>query len=97
MNWLTKNDFELLAQPKRFALDEVALKASFLALQKVTHPDNFVNAGDSEKRIALQLATRVNEAYTRLQSPVTRAQYLCELGGVAIAADQHRHAKRVFN
>jgi molecular chaperone HscB len=51
------------------------------------HPDRFAAAGDAERRIAMQLATRANEAYRTLADPGRRAAYLCELHGVALNAE----------
>ena len=49
---------------------------------RAAHPDRFVNATDAEKRVAMQWATRANEAYQTLKNPQKRARYLCELNGV---------------
>jgi molecular chaperone HscB len=86
MDLLRKNDFELFSIPQQFALDEAAVTAAFLKLQLITHPDRFASATDAEKRVSLQLTTRVNEAYQRLKSPLDRASYLCELNGAPINA-----------
>lgn len=87
MNLLTRNDFQLFSLPQQFTISEAALTESFLKLQSVSHPDRFVSGTDSERRLSLQLATRVNEAYQRLRHPLSRARYLCELAGVAIDAE----------
>ena len=87
MNLLTRNDFQLFSLPLQFTISEAALTESFLKLQSVSHPDRFVSGTDSERRLSLQLATRVNEAYQRLRHPLSRARYLCELAGVAIDAE----------
>jgi molecular chaperone HscB len=46
------------------------------------HPDRFAAASQAEQRVSMQLATRVNEAYQTLKSPVRRAGYLLHLKGV---------------
>jgi molecular chaperone HscB len=46
------------------------------------HPDRFAGASQAEQRVSMQLATRVNEAYQTLKSPLTRAGYLLQLQGV---------------
>jgi molecular chaperone HscB len=48
-------------------------------VQNRVHPDKFVSATDAEKRVAMQWATRANEAYQTLKNPQQRAQYMCEL------------------
>src|SRR5207248_8819010 len=45
------------------------------------HHDRFAAATQSEKRVAMQWATRANEAYRTLCDPVERARYLLQLKG----------------
>lgn len=78
---LSDSDFDIFGLPCQFELDSAALSASYLRLQSQTHPDRFANAGSHEKRLAVQWATRINEAYKRLQNPMERAIYWCELNG----------------
>jgi molecular chaperone HscB len=79
---LSDNDFDIFGLPCQFELDSAALSASYLRLQSQTHPDRFSNSNAQEKRLALQWTTRINEAYRRLQNPMERAIYWCELKGV---------------
>ncbi|MCQ8897285.1 Fe-S protein assembly co-chaperone HscB [Limnobacter humi] len=85
---LSDSDFELFGLPARFSLDKEALSKAYLRLQNQTHPDRFANASAQEKRLAVQWATRINEAYKRLQNPLERAIYWCELQGEAPRAQQ---------
>ncbi|MEQ9106870.1 MAG: Fe-S protein assembly co-chaperone HscB [Limnobacter sp.] len=78
---LSDSDFDIFGLPCQFKLDSAALSASYLRLQSQTHPDRFANSGSQEKRLAVQWATRINEAYKRLQNPMERAIYWCELNG----------------
>ena len=78
---LSDSDFDIFGLPCQFELDSAALSASYLRLQNQTHPDRFANSSAQEKRLAVQWATRVNEAYKRLQNPMERAIYWCELHG----------------
>lgn len=78
---LSDSDFAIFGLPCQFELDSAALSASYLRLQSQTHPDRFANASAQEKRLAVQWATRVNEAYKRLKNPMERAIYWCELNG----------------
>jgi molecular chaperone HscB len=87
MDLLRKTDFELFSLEPKFRLDAEALSASFLKLQMLTHPDRFAAGTDSEKRLSLQLTTRINEAYQRLKEPLSRGRYLCELRGALIQAE----------
>jgi molecular chaperone HscB len=87
MDLLRKTDFELFSLEPRFHVDAEELNASFLKLQMLTHPDRFAAGTDSEKRLSLQLTTRINEAYQRLKNPISRGRYLCELGNVPVQAE----------
>lgn len=79
---LNQNHFELFGLPARFAVDAAALEARYHELQREVHPDRFAAAADAERRVSMQLATRVNEAYQTLKSPLRRAVYILKLRGV---------------
>lgn len=79
---LTRNHFELFGLPPRFAIDAAALEDAYRALQRAVHPDRHAASDDASRRIAMQLAARVNEAYRTLGEPVARARYLLSLKGV---------------
>ncbi len=84
-----QNHFELFNLPARFDIDMAALDAAYRDVQARVHPDRFVNAGGTEKRVAMQWATRANEAYQTLRNPQQRAQYLCELNGVDLRTESN--------
>jgi molecular chaperone HscB len=79
---LNQTHFELFGLPVRFTVDAAALEARFHELQCEVHPDRFAAAADTERRVSMQLATRVNEAYQTLKSPLRRAVYILQLRGV---------------
>jgi molecular chaperone HscB len=79
---LNQNHFELFGLPAVFAVDTAALEARYHELQREVHPDRFAAAPDAERRVSMQLATRVNEAYQTLKSPLKRAVYILQLRGV---------------
>ena len=79
---LNQNHFELFGLPARFAVDAAALEARYHDLQREVHPDRFAAAPELERRASMQLATRVNEAYQTLKSPLRRAVYILRLRGV---------------
>ena len=91
-----QNHFELFNLPQRFALDSSALDAAYRDVQGRVHPDKFVNATDAEKRVAMQWATRANEAYQTLKNPQKRAQYLCELNGVDLQTESNTAMPMAF-
>ena len=84
-----QNHFDLFQLPAKFTLDMGALDAAYRDVQGRVHPDRFVNATDAEKRVAMQWATRANEAYQTLRNPQKRAQYLCEQNGVDLQTESN--------
>ena len=73
--------FTLLGLPRRQALDGEELERLYRDVQANVHPDKHAHRGDSDRRLAMQWATKVNEAYLTLKSPLKRAQYLLHLLG----------------
>ena len=86
---LQSTDFELFGLPARFAQDAAQIDARWKALQGQLHPDRFVAAGAAAQRLTLQWSARINEARRRLQDPLARAAYLCELHGAPIDAERN--------
>lgn len=84
-----ENHFDLFQMPARFAIDAAQLDAAYRELQGRVHPDKFAAASDPEKRVAMQWATRANEAYKTLKSPLHRAAYLCELHGIDLGIESN--------
>jgi len=91
-----QNHFELFQLPQKFAVDAAALDAAYRDVQARVHPDKYVNASDAEKRVAMQWATRANEAYQTLKNPQKRAQYLCELNGVDLQIESNTAMPMAF-
>ncbi|HQZ46516.1 MAG TPA: Fe-S protein assembly co-chaperone HscB [Usitatibacteraceae bacterium] len=77
----SRNHFELLGLPVAYSIDAIALDNAYRELQGRVHPDKFASAGEAERRVAMQWATRANEAYRTLRNPVDRARYLLGLRG----------------
>ncbi|MGB4347182.1 MAG: Fe-S protein assembly co-chaperone HscB [Burkholderiaceae bacterium] len=84
-----QNHFALFNLPPQFTLDTAQLDAAYREVQNQVHPDKFVSAPDAEKRVAMQWATRANEAYQTLKNPFKRAAYLCELNGVDLQTESN--------
>jgi len=91
-----QNHFELFNLPLQFAVDAAALDSAYRDVQNRVHPDKYVNATDAEKRVAMQWATRANEAYQTLKNPQKRAQYLCELHGVDLQTESNTAMPMAF-
>ena len=47
---LSRNHFDLLGLPVRYALDAAALERRYRDLQSRVHPDKFAAAGEAERR-----------------------------------------------
>ena len=78
---LSQDHFSLLGLPARYAVDHALLESRYRELQSQVHPDRFAAGSDAERRVAMQWATRANEAYRTLRDPVGRARYLLSLKG----------------
>lgn len=79
--------FELFHLPATYALDSQRLDEAYRELQSTVHPDKFAAGPEAEQRVAIQRATRVNEAYQTLKRPISRGVYLLHLQGIdAMAA-----------
>lgn len=81
--------FALFGFEPRFAVDADALDRAYRRVQEQVHPDRFATGSAAERRVAMQWATRANEAYQTLRSPLKRAAYLCERHGAPIAAESN--------
>ncbi|MGI4815420.1 MAG: Fe-S protein assembly co-chaperone HscB [Janthinobacterium lividum] len=79
--------FALFGLARAFDVDPQALETAYRAVQARVHPDRFASAGDAQKRIAMQWAARVNEAYRVLREPLRRAVYLLQLRGIDTRAE----------
>ncbi len=84
-----ENHFALFQMTPNFAIDAAQLDAAYRELQARVHPDKFAAATDAEKRVAMQWATRANEAYQTLKHPLKRAIYLCEMNGVDLGIESN--------
>src|SRR3954470_19436836 len=76
-----RNHFELLGLPVAYTVDSTRLERCYRDLQTRVHPDKFAAATEAERRVAMQWATRANEAYRTLRDPLHRARYLLHLKG----------------
>ncbi len=76
--------FVLFDLPVSFEVDLNALSARYREAQRAAHPDKFANAPEAERRLSVQMAARINEAYQVLKDPLSRGRYLLELQGIAL-------------
>lgn len=73
--------FALFGIERAQGIDAAQLDAKFREVQALVHPDKHAHAPDADQRLAMQWATRVNEAYQALKAPLPRARYLLHLLG----------------
>jgi len=76
------NYFELLGLPESAELDRSALEQAYQSLQSRWHPDQFAGGTDVERARAMQQTSLLNDAYTSLREPVSRAAHLLRLRGL---------------
>jgi molecular chaperone HscB len=93
---LNDSHFDLFHLPVQFALDQPALDDAYRTVQAQVHPDRFAAAGDAQKRIAMQWATRTNEAYRTLRDPLKRATYMLSLRGIDVGAEHNTAMEPAF-
>jgi len=88
--------FSLFGLPARYALDIAELERAWRELAARVHPDRYATAAPSEKRVAMQWAARINEAYRVLRDPLARARCLCEQAGVDLQAESNTAMASAF-
>lgn len=84
----SQNHFELFGLEPGFRVDQSALAGRYRELQKVLHPDRFVTGSERERRLSVQSASLVNEAFRTLRDPLLRARYLLSLQGTGTDDNQ---------
>ena len=84
-----RNYFELFALPVSYEIDQALLSVRYQELQRTTHPDRFTHATDRERRLSMQQASMINEAYQTLKDPLKRAQYLLDLQGIDVTSESN--------
>lgn len=81
LSFAHKDHFALFGLPRTFALDRTLLDQLYRDIQARVHPDKHAHLSDADRRVAMQWATQVNEAYQTLLDPLKRARYLLHLEG----------------
>jgi len=79
---LSDDYFQIMQVPEAYRVDGAALSEHYLTLQRQFHPDRFADKSAPEQRLAVQMASVVNQAYDTLRSPLLRAAYLLKLRGL---------------
>lgn len=73
--------FALFGLPRAYRIDAARLDQAYHAMQGKVHPDRHAHLPETERRLSMQWATQVNEAYRTLKQPLLRAHYLLRLAG----------------
>jgi molecular chaperone HscB len=71
--------FAIFGLPRKLWIEMTALEQKFLQLSWKLHPDNFVNATETERELSLKRSSELNDAYRVLRDPVARVEYLLGL------------------
>ncbi len=79
---ISQNHFKLFGLAEGFSVPLDQLDQVYRRLQAEVHPDRFTHASDNEKRMSMQWAMHVNEAYQALKKPIKRTGYLLSLHGI---------------
>lgn len=79
---LSDDYFHIMQLPQTYDVDGTVLSENYLKLQRQFHPDRFAAKSVQEQRLAVQMASAVNQAYETLRSPLLRAAYLLKLRGL---------------
>lgn len=79
-----RTHFEYLGVPNHFAQNADELSQRHRSLQRTFHPDRFVSRDARQRRLSLEHATRLNDAYRILRDPCKRAEYMLSLRGCDI-------------
>jgi len=79
-----QNYFELFQQPVEYKLNLTQLQENLRVLQKQFHPDNFAAQAQEQLNQALAASSLINQAYTTLLQPLSRAIYLLQLHGIKL-------------
>jgi molecular chaperone HscB len=78
-NAQTSDYFAFFGLPRKLWIEMNALEQRFLQLSWKLHPDNFVNATETERELSLKRSSELNDAYRVLRDPVARVEYLLGL------------------
>lgn len=93
---LSSDYFGLFGLTQGYGVDRETLDERFRTLQHALHPDRFASAPDQERRIAMQKAAHVAEAYRVLKDPIARGRYVLEQRGHEFRDQQTTHQDPAF-
>jgi molecular chaperone HscB len=88
--------FSLLGLPREYAIEIAELERRFRERSRLLHPDRFARAEPRERRLSLEHATRLNDAYRYLRDWRLRAGYLLRLAGTDVLVEGRTYADPDF-
>jgi molecular chaperone HscB len=87
--------FTRLGLPRRFVVDAGEIERQYLARSRAVHPDYHTAGSSADLAASLDVSAALNEAYTTLRDPFTRAEYLLTLEG-GPSASEHKQMAPAF-
>lgn len=84
---LNMNHFSRLGVGVGFNVDKEQLENTYLTLQKMFHPDLYINKTEIEKNFAFKHSLLLNQAYTVIKSNLKRSEYLLSLNNIKVNID----------
>src|SRR5437879_5375681 len=84
--------FTLFEMPRKLWIEMTGLEQKFLQLSWKLHPDNFVNATETERELSLKRSSELNDAYRTLRDPVGRVEYLLGIEGARKEGEHKQQA-----
>src|SRR3984893_3172404 len=84
--------FALFEMPRKLWIEMKGLEQKFLQLSWKLHPDNFVNATETERDLSLKHSSELNDAYRTLRDPVGRVEYLLGIEGARREGEHKQQA-----
>ncbi|HEV1992827.1 MAG TPA: Fe-S protein assembly co-chaperone HscB [Candidatus Acidoferrum sp.] len=84
--------FALFEMPRKLWIEMNGLEQKFLQLSWKLHPDNFVNATETERELSLKRSSELNDAYRTLRDPVGRVEYLLGIEGARKEGEHKQQA-----
>jgi molecular chaperone HscB len=84
--------FALFEMPRHLWIEMNSLEQKFLQLSWKLHPDNFVNATETERELSLKRSSELNDAYRTLRDPVGRVEYLLAIEGARKEGEHRQQA-----
>jgi len=79
-----KSFFDLFGLLEKYSLDQDNLKSCYVKLQQQYHPDRLTGHSSSLRMLAAQQSAYINEGFSVLNDPLSRAEYMLQLSGIDV-------------